>query len=85
VRGRRLLLIWWVGAVGKSVVCGVRGGGPPCGQELPCVCLGYPQQFGDLLHGATGVANLPHSEGLLLADLVDVVLGGRVDLLDLLF
>jgi hypothetical protein len=79
------LLIWWVGAVGKSVVCGVRGGGPPCGQELPCVCLGYPQQFGDLLHGATGVANLPHSEGLLLEDLVDVVLGGRVDLLDLPF
>ena len=32
VRGRRLLLIWWVGAVGKSVVCGVRGGGPPGGQ-----------------------------------------------------
>jgi hypothetical protein len=32
VRGRGLLLVWWVGAVGGSVVCGVRGGGPPGGQ-----------------------------------------------------
>jgi hypothetical protein len=31
------------------------------------------------------VANLPHRDGLLLADLVDVVLCGRVDLLDSLF
>jgi hypothetical protein len=31
------------------------------------------------------MANLPHCDGLLLADLVDVVLCGRVDLLDSLF
>ena len=69
----------------KSVVCGVRGSGPPGGQQLPGVCLGYSQQLGDLRHGATSVAHLPHRDGLLLTDLVDAVLRGRVDPLNLLF
>jgi hypothetical protein len=85
MRSRRLLLIWWFGAVEKSVVCGVRGGAPPGRQELPCVCLGYLQQLGDLLHSATGSVHLPHRDGLLLADPVNVVLGDRADLLYSLF
>jgi hypothetical protein len=79
------LLIWWVGAVEKSVLCGARGGASPGRQQLPCVCLGYLQQLGDLWHRATGSAHLPDRDGLLLADPVDVVLGGRADLLYSLF
>jgi hypothetical protein len=85
VRGRGLLVIWWVGAVDKSVVGGARGSNPPGGQQLPCVCLGYGQQLGDLRHGATGMTYLPHRDGLLLTNLGDVVLCGRVDVFDLLF
>jgi hypothetical protein len=85
VRGTGLGRIWWPGAEENPVVGGVRGSGPPGGQKLPGVCLGYLQQLGDLRHGATGKAHLPHRDGLLLTDLVDVVLRGRVDLLNLLF
>src|SRR5581483_5609382 len=76
--------IGWVGAGEQSVVCGVGGSAPPGRQQLPGVCLGYPQQLGNLPHGATGAAHLPHRDGLLLTNLVNVAECGCADLLDLL-